>query len=93
MLIFRYFRSFPFRGRKVLRGGDCNNPDFPIRFKLFKTSILRKNLYFNQISSINLTIENLVVILLDISVEKFSLENTKEISSRFIRYYRLRAIT
>ena len=61
---------------------NCNDPDFSIRFKLFKTSIFCQIKNFNQIGFINLTIENLVVILLDIIVEKFSLENTKEISSR-----------
>jgi len=27
----------PFRGRKVLSGGDCNDPEITTQFKIFKT--------------------------------------------------------
>ena len=34
------FDFVPFRGRKVLSGGDCNNPENLNQFKNFKLAIL-----------------------------------------------------
>ena len=34
------FDFVPFRGRKVLSGGDCNNPENPSQFKNFIFAIL-----------------------------------------------------
>ena len=33
------FGFVPFRGRKVLSGGDCNNPENLNQFKFFKLAI------------------------------------------------------
>ena len=34
------FDFVPFRGRKVLSGGDCNNPEILNQFKIFILAIL-----------------------------------------------------
>ena len=34
------FDFVPFRGRKVLSGGDCNNPENQNQFKIFILAIL-----------------------------------------------------
>ena len=34
------FDFVPFRGRKVLSGGDCNNPEILSQFKIFILAIL-----------------------------------------------------
>ena len=34
------FDLVPFRGRKVLSGGDCNDPENLNQFKIFKLAIL-----------------------------------------------------
>ena len=34
------FDFVPFRGRKVLSGGDCNNPEILGQFKIFISAIL-----------------------------------------------------
>ena len=34
------FDFVPFRGRKVLRGGDCNNPENLSQYKIFILAIL-----------------------------------------------------
>ena len=34
------FDFVPFRGRKVLSGGDCNNPEILGQFKIFILAIL-----------------------------------------------------
>ena len=39
------FDFVPFRGRKVLSGGDCNNPENLGQFKFFILAILANFLY------------------------------------------------
>ena len=41
------FDFVPFRGRKVLSGGDCNNPENLNQFKNFKLAILVDFEYLN----------------------------------------------
>ena len=36
------FDFVPFRGRKVLSGGDCNNPENTSQFKIFKMVISKE---------------------------------------------------
>ena len=36
------FDFVPFRGRKVLSGGDCNNPENASQFEIFILAILAK---------------------------------------------------
>ena len=43
------FDFVPFRGRKVLSGGDCNNPENVNQFKNFNLAILEDFKYLNKL--------------------------------------------
>ena len=41
-ILFPTLLLFPFRGQKVLSGGDCNNPENTSQFKIFKWVISKE---------------------------------------------------
>ena len=43
------FDFVPFRGQKVLSGGDCNNPEILSQFKIFILAILANFEHLNRI--------------------------------------------
>ena len=58
------FDFVPFRGRKVLSGGDCNNPEILSQFKIFILAILANFEYLKWII-LNKINENLFWIYLE----------------------------